>query len=233
MPETPALPSAWAPFTEQRDAQTGLVFLEDSHTYLLDGRPLPSVTEILQAVGLVDFSHVPLETRERSKARGTRVHKAALYLIEGSLDESSVDEFDRGFVDSLAALLTDPNADLEVIQEEAERPRMHQVYRFAGTPDAPGFWRGQPAVADWCVGPLQESGKPWQLSFYAEMLRHAPCQAWFGFRQTDPIARIGVRLRKDGKFPLFEHYTDPSDWRVCLAALTIFNTQVKLGLRRL
>lgn len=217
---TDALPRSW------------VQFIEDGHEYVDEhGRRLPHVTGVLEATGLVDFSHIPDHVRRWALDRGRRVHRAARYLIEGTLDEDTVDEGDRGYVDSLSLLLTDPQADLEIIPDAAEQPMVHSVYRYAGTPDAPGFWRSRVAVADWCCGDLTFAGKRYQTAAYAEMLRREPPAAWLDFTASTPIARIGVRLRKDGKFPKLEPYDDWADWNVFLAALTVFNAQVKLGRR--
>ena len=51
----------------------GLVFNEDNHTYELDGRPLPSVTEILSILN--DFSDVSPYVLAQAARRGTLVHE--------------------------------------------------------------------------------------------------------------------------------------------------------------
>lgn len=61
-----------------------------AHRYTLDGRVLPSVTQILR--GLDDFSHVPARVLERARDRGTRVHSACNLDVLGTLDEATVDD---------------------------------------------------------------------------------------------------------------------------------------------
>lgn len=67
-----------------------LSFNEATHCYELDGRVVPSVTQIIKP--LVDFSMVPVDTLERARAYGVAVHKAVELEIAGTLDYSTLDE---------------------------------------------------------------------------------------------------------------------------------------------
>ena len=61
-----------------------------AHCYTLDGRVLPSVTQILR--GLDDFSKVPARVLEQARDRGQRVHAACNLDVLGILDENTVDD---------------------------------------------------------------------------------------------------------------------------------------------
>jgi hypothetical protein len=61
-----------------------------AHRYTLDGRELPSVTQILR--GLDDFSNVPARVLEKARDRGSRVHAACNLDVLGILDENTVDD---------------------------------------------------------------------------------------------------------------------------------------------
>lgn len=61
-----------------------------AHRYTLDGRVLPSVTQILR--GLDDFSNVPARVLEKARDRGQRVHAACNLDVLGTLDENTVDD---------------------------------------------------------------------------------------------------------------------------------------------
>jgi hypothetical protein len=66
-------------------------FDADRHLYLVQGRLVPSVTQVLQATGLgADYSIVPPEVLERKRIIGQFVHEATQYLDEGSLDLASI-----------------------------------------------------------------------------------------------------------------------------------------------
>ena len=68
------------------DTPDKIAFEDLTHRYFLDGERLPSVTQILQASGLIDFSKIPGPILLGAKARGTAVHKALHYYNEGDLD---------------------------------------------------------------------------------------------------------------------------------------------------
>ena len=61
-----------------------------AHCYTLDGRALPSVTQILR--GLDDFSNVTARVLEKARDRGQRVHAACSLDVLGILDENTVDD---------------------------------------------------------------------------------------------------------------------------------------------
>ena len=65
-----------------------LEFNEERHEYRLDGKIVPSVTQILRP--LMDFSGIPPDVLEHKRQIGTAVHKAIELDLLGELDETSV-----------------------------------------------------------------------------------------------------------------------------------------------
>ncbi len=62
-------------------------FDAERHLYLIQGRPVPSVTQVLHSAGLsADYSMVEPAVLERKRIIGEYVHKATQYLDEGCLD---------------------------------------------------------------------------------------------------------------------------------------------------
>lgn len=57
-----------------------------SHVYTVDGVRFPSVTQVLQASGLIDFSKIPSPMLLEARDRGTAVHQANHYYNENDLD---------------------------------------------------------------------------------------------------------------------------------------------------
>src|SRR3990167_1926047 len=53
-----------------------LTFDPEGHKYSLNGKPVPSVTQILHGAGLMDFSNIHPERLERSRKFGEAVHRA-------------------------------------------------------------------------------------------------------------------------------------------------------------
>ena len=64
----------------------GLKFTEEGHRYELNGQRLISLTQILSAAGLVDYSAVNPQVLEDKAKFGTKVHEYCLWLSKGDLD---------------------------------------------------------------------------------------------------------------------------------------------------
>ena len=64
----------------------GLTFQADGHRYELDGKRIISLTQILSAAGLVDYSMVKLDVLATKAAFGTKVHEYTLWNDKGDLD---------------------------------------------------------------------------------------------------------------------------------------------------
>ena len=63
-------------------------FIEDSHTYLVDGVILPSITQILKVKFGGKYAYVNKATLQRASADGTRVHEAIeRYCKTGEMEE--------------------------------------------------------------------------------------------------------------------------------------------------
>jgi len=114
---------------------SNLKFDPHGHVYTLrneDGtewRRLPSVTEILQVVGLIDFGAINLDVLERAAKFGTAVHQACALDDLGDLDEQSLDPNLKPYLDAWRSFRGDMKFDA------IEQPLWHPVYGFAGTPD--------------------------------------------------------------------------------------------------
>jgi hypothetical protein len=70
-----------------------ITFDPDTHTYTLDGQTVPSVTQVLQAMGFVDSTWFT----EESRTRGKYVHRIIELHINQELDESTVDDSLAGY----------------------------------------------------------------------------------------------------------------------------------------
>jgi hypothetical protein len=198
-------------------------FVEESHTYTINGHVVPSVTQVLNEVGFIDYSGCPADVLLNAQARGHRVHKALHYHLEGDLDWNSIAEEDRGYVESGLTYLE--RAQLRPVTH----PQTHEVigveYRFwddrdmtGGTVDLlawePDAWL---SVNDWKTGIPSDVAASLQTAAYAEYAR----------RHLTPILgprlrirRKAVKLYKDGAPGKAVPYDDPRDWPQFLAALS-------------
>lgn len=199
-------------------------FDEAAHVYRVNGEVWPSVTQVLSRAGLINFEGVPDHILKGAQARGTRVHRAMHYLTEGTLDESTVDDHDRGYVEAGKSFLRD--SQFEVLQQETRL--LHPKYRYCGTTDIVGWWRELPAVGDYKTGDPDDVAADLQIAAYAEALRETPPVEWFDFTPTTPIQRVSIRLFKDGHYSA-ELYTNPRDFATFLACLTVVREQQRRG----
>ncbi|MBU6488281.1 MAG: hypothetical protein KGQ57_10680 [Burkholderiales bacterium] len=190
---------------------SALTFDEAAHEYRLDGRRLPSVTQLLAP--LVDYSKVQRETLERAQALGTAVHRMTELYDNDDLDEESLSDELRPYLASWLRFRTECQFEPVTIEHRMSHP----LYRYAGTSDRTGIIKGRLAVVDlkkmMVLGP--HIGP--QLAAY-EKLHQAE-----GLKVLD---RFALGLRPDGTYRL-QPYTDPLDWQCFLSHLTIHNWKTK------
>ena len=63
-----------------------LEYIDDCHTYLVDGLIVPSVTQIIHHKFSNKYSHVPRATLNRAAAKGTAVHEAIQAYCENGTE---------------------------------------------------------------------------------------------------------------------------------------------------
>ena len=67
--------------------------------------------------------------------------------------------------------------------------------------------------------------EPAPLEQLAEALATAWPEEWFEYSKVTPIARVGIRLHKDGTYQA-DPYKDPRDFRKFQAAVTVAQEQL-------
>lgn len=135
-----------------------------THTYTLEGAVLPGVTSVLKAQRLITS---PPVADPFYLERGKAAHEAIRLWLEGDLDESTVDEQVRPYLQSAQAFC-------ELVGFEpiaAEIPLHCSITRTAGTPDAIGFSRAGILLPDWKCGPHQPGYAVQVGGAYLSMLR--------------------------------------------------------------
>lgn len=185
----------------------GLVLDAASHRYTWNGRPVGGVSQILQALGLVDPTWFTPESRDR----GTAVHRAVQLLAEGRLDWSSVDPRILGYVQAGDRFLRD--AGVPIGECVTERIVYHPAHRYAGKLDLFAECFGSPAVVDFKSGALGHAGL--QTAAYEDALRQEIGGA--------PARRMAVQLREDGTYRKHD-YKASSEYLDWFACCRIFNT---------
>lgn len=104
-----------------------LTFDPIKHEYFVNGIRYPGVTDILTELGLIDKRFFD----ERSRNRGSIVHRCLALLLENSLDWSTVDPRLLGYVQAGERFLQE----LKIVPKIIERPFYNKQLLYAGTPD--------------------------------------------------------------------------------------------------
>jgi len=191
-----------------------LHFDADAHIYTLNGRRLPSVTQVLQQLEALDG--IPADVLEHARIRGQHVHEAMALLVRDDLDWSSLDAELVPYIEGGKRFLEESG--LTVIASEL-RVACSRI-GCAGTLDLLAHWRNSEALIDWkatfamppTVGP--------QTAAYDRLY-----QSMFGGRSTKHRRRYCVQLKPNGYkvYPL----TDPADWSIFQSALNIHHWRAK------
>ena len=179
-----------------------LIFDPSTHTYTLRGQRLLSVTQVIDAAGLIDKQWFTDEHR----LRGTAVHEAVLYDVQSDLDKTQLHELIAGYVEGWFAFKRDSK--FVPIKKLCEKPQFHPLYLYAGTADLFGMLNSYPALIDIKTGDSPTAGI--QTSAYVEF----PV-----FKAYTP-KRFTLRLYKEGTYKLIQH-TDKTDFPKFMECLKI------------
>lgn len=174
-------------------------FEPETHKYFIDGKEVPSVTQVLVEAGLIDLSFY----NEEGKKRGSAVHQACQYLDEDDLDVESISPGLRPYVEAYINFKKETDFKPELIE--------HQVYEtfygFAGTVDRTGIMRGKRVLIDIKTGSIAPFAAI-QTAGYTACLHN------------DFYHRFGLCLKPNGAFKLLE-FNDSNDESIFLSALAV------------
>ena len=183
---------------------------------------LPSVTQIIRAVGLgPNYAEVPREVLEHARLRGQALHRAIQFHHEGTLDVSSLhSEIQPGFQSYLDFLAGTGH---RAIASEPEL--IHPAWQYVGHPDRVGWLGKYRVILDWKhVSSVDVQAGRLQLAAYR--------MAWNALHPTEPVSRcflVHLPTNGDGKARLHE-VTDPGAEQVFLAALIVYRELTRRGL---
>jgi hypothetical protein len=201
-----------------------LAFDPAVHEYRLNWIRVPSVTGVLKGSGYIDLSGIPHAVLEAARARGTRVHAALHYLLEDDLDLSTVDEGDRGYLESAQQYL----AKHVTRAIRAECRLWSERYQCAGTTDLIAVHDdGFASIDDFKTGEPSDVAADLQTAAYhgfaLEMANH-DYPLWLdlmGGNTPKIVRRRSIRLFKDGREARETLYHDHRDYARFLNALTV------------
>lgn len=187
-----------------------LLFLEQSHTYLLNGRTLPSVSELCAPLHRAVYRDAPKWQMEAAAERGTAVH-AATEALEAH-GAAQIEEAHLPYLLAYKAFLQDHRP----VWTLTEQPLYHPEHLYAGTPDRYGLLSGKHTLVD--VKTTYRVYKPLcrgQLNLYRLMLMAR------GF----PVEKMCIlHLKPDGTYKLIPIAEDEP---LALALITVHNALPK------
>lgn len=184
-------------------------YREDTHQYFIDGKEVPGVTTILKAAGLYNEDFFT----EEGRVRGSYVHKACLYHLQGDLNEESIKEEYRGYIEAFKLFMAE--SECKPILDQCEVPLFSHIFRYGGTPDIPCMFKGRKSLIDIKTG-AETPTTGVQIAGYVQLI-------------GTPADRYGLYLKADGKYKL-KPYVDRKDIQIFNAALTLYHWRKKEGL---
>ena len=188
---------------------TDIQFNEAEHIYTVNQKRVLSVTQYLELSGSVDTQWF----KEEHCLRGSAVHKAIQYHLQGDLDDETLHPLVRPHVD----------AGREFIEKVGFRPTSIEkivydpVYGFIGTLDMLGTW-------DLCEGNILID---WKSGAFL------PCVALqtaaYESCLSGKYRRFAVKLGKDGKYTLSDEFKDRNDIKIFRSKVASVNWNIKNG----
>lgn len=173
-----------------------LEFNEETHTYTVDGRVLPSVTEICSVADCGELAAMNPAVLAQAQLRGTLVHEYCEAIDNGyDPEELDIEPELVGYVRAYLSFLRDYNPHWELI----EYMGYSEVFGYAGTLDRAGIIGGKKYIVDikTTASPTRITKIKWamQLSAYSEMV----------YRIFLAEKMIDVKLGKDGNYTIYDH----------------------------
>lgn len=188
-----------------------LDYRADTHEYRIDGKRVPSVTQVLRPLySWLDW--IDPNVRDRKALIGTYVDEAIGLDLGPGVDPDSIDESCRPYFDAWLLFRRECNYRHIAYQEKLFNAR----YGYAGTLDLRGHLNEWPSIIDIKCVTVLSPAVALQTSGYAGAL-------------SEPHKRYALRLCGNGRYRL-QAYDDPSDRSVFLSMLTAHKWKERNGL---
>lgn len=200
--------------TVHRTPEGAFTFDHATHTYTIDGRRVPSVTQVLNDV-------VPgWQASEWHLQRGQAVHACCAILARGEdfdIDLSDQKPEDRadieGRIDACRKFFAEVHPEVMAVEQTV----YSTAYQYAGTFDLMARIQGTVVMVDYksTLTPTV----PIQIAAYA----HA--------HSANMLRGLGVELREDGTYRMSEIYDLRKPFQKWLAVLTAYGVRRECGVK--
>ncbi len=187
-------------------------FNEERHEYRVNGVIVPSVTQVLQSVGLPDLSGVPAELLEWKAGLGTAVHKATELDDLNDLDEESLDPTIKPYLEAYRKFKRESG----FIPTKIEERIYSKKFGYAGTFDRFGTFldRYTPVLIDFKTGITDPLIVGPQTAAYQEAINEPT-------RSKGRFWRYALKLNKDATYRLIR-LDNKMDFQIFLNALNLY-----------
>lgn len=202
-----------------------LEYEDETHAYTLNGRRIPSVTEIVSLITDRKYADTNPALLEQAKCRGTAVHELCEAIDCGVEPEALEIEPELvGYVNAYLAFLRDYRPQWDYIEKVVYTPD------YAGRVDRIGRIDGDAYVVEIkttsSMDRLSKLALYFQLDFYV-----AAVALLLPYAST--IKTMGVQLKKDGTYTahdgekIAKRYMTPSE--VCTTSNSLLNLTYTIG----
>lgn len=181
-------------------------FKSDSHEYFINGKKVPSVTQVLSLAG--EFKYVNKDVLERAAKFGTAVHKATELYDQNNLNLDNLDPALMPYLQAWKKFLNETNFKILEIEKIVGSNRMG----YAGTIDRIGYIGDDLTLLDIKTTTTIARTVPLQLGAYAA--------AWNENNPNFIKKRICVQL-KPLKY-IIKPYTNILDYQMFCNFLTVY-----------
>ena len=199
----------------------GLTFQADGHRYELDGKRVMSLTQILSAAGLVDYSAVNPQVLADKAKFGTKIHEYTLWNDKGDLDMDDLKPYPKYWnrVEGWRQFCEDFKFEPDLLAAEAPCAVRVNGLLFAMTIDRLGMMAERPAIVEIKTCADQEPSHQIQTAAQA-----IPFNEFFKDR-GGPVKRYAVYLldkpNGGGRCYTAQEHTDRLDEKIFLSALVL------------
>lgn len=178
---------------------SNIEFNESTHTYTVAGRVVPSVTQLLGAVGVrkndrwCSISKSEWCANDTAANFGKALHAIAVYELSGV--EYDCDPAMKPWIDNLKKFFKAN----ELKGISIEDPLYSKIYHYCGTPDLFCMMGLRMVVVDWKTATAEQDHWRMQLAAYAQLLKEHHHLTTLPETWTVSISDTGYKIDKRSK----------------------------------
>lgn len=187
-----------------------LEFDETIHIYTVNGKRLPSVTQLMSPLSQLVYGGVPSAAMAEAADRGSRAHEQVEHLVKYGIEETDLDT--EGYIEAFKAFQNDHSPTWAA----SEYRTYHKLLMYAGTLDlvghvTPDDGKGYDIVDLKTTSKLMKTLLGTQLGAYGAALQS------HGLKVRNVY---GLQLKKDGKYVLEQ--IEPN-YKLFLHCMAVYN----------